>query len=43
MKIYKCIEMHVQKYLRENIKEYIKTRKYKHISNVLKNVHRKVY
>ena len=33
MKIYKHIEMHVEKYLFEIIKKYIKTRKYKNIYN----------
>ena len=31
MKKCKYIEMHVEKYFRENIKEYIKNRKYKNM------------
>ena len=31
MKIHKFIEMHAEKYLFENIKEYIKNRKYKNM------------
>ena len=34
MKIYKYIEMHVEKNLSEIIKEYIKNRKYKNMQNV---------
>ena len=34
MKTYKYIEMNVEKYLCENIKEYIKNRKCKNIYNV---------
>ena len=34
MKIYKYINMHVEKYLFQNIKEYIKNRKYKTMENV---------
>ena len=34
MKIYKYIELHVEKYLCKNIKEYIKNRKYKIMYNV---------
>ena len=33
MKIYKYIEMYAEKYLCENIKEYIKKRKYKNMYN----------
>ena len=36
MKIYKYIEMYVEKYLCENINEYIKNRKYKNMYNVHK-------
>ena len=36
MKIYKYIEMYVEKYLFENIKQYIINRKYKNMSNVLR-------
>ena len=36
MKIYKYIEMYVEEYLCENIKEYIKDRKYKNMYNVQK-------
>ena len=36
MKIYKYIEMYVEKYLFENIKQYIINRKYKNMSNELK-------
>ena len=31
IKIYKCIEMHVEKYFTENIKKYIKNRNYKNV------------
>ena len=31
MKTYKYMEIHVEKYLYENIKEYIKNRKYKNM------------
>ena len=34
MKIYKYIEMHVENYLFEIIKEYIKKRKYKTMYNL---------
>ena len=34
MKIYKYIEMYVEKYLCEKIKEYIKNIKYKNMYNV---------
>ena len=34
MKIYKYIDMFVEKYLYENIKQYIKNRKYKKTNNV---------
>ena len=34
MNIYKYIEMYIEKYLYENIKEYIKNKKYKNMQKV---------
>ena len=41
MKRYKYIEMHVEKYLRENIRVYKKQKVYKYVKHV-KNVYRKM-
>ena len=35
MKIYKYIEMYVEKYLHENMKQYKKSRRYKSMYNML--------